>query len=430
MVSALIAGFRSQKELLYQTGLSFIARVLAALAGFIVSLVIGRYLGAEGAGYYFLAFSILMFLSAISRVGLDDSVIKYTGAAVPQGEWGEVRDVIKKSLLVAFIFSAFSACALYFLSDFIAQFIFEKPELSSVLQAISPGVVGLSLFTLIAMSLQGLRRVIASVFTVNITVNLLLVLAIVSLEFEASDDVAFAYSVASGLTVVIGGYLLLSSVSKGRGRIAWGELFQSCMPLWIVVLMQQTVQWSGQFIAGVWVESEQVAQFAVAQRTALLVTFILMAVNLVVAPRFANMYKQGRTDQLERLALTSVKLMLVFAFPVVLVMLVFPEYIMGLFGPGFRGGALLLQILAIGQLINVATGSVGYLLTMSGHEKEMRNATLISGPIALGLGFLLTPVFGVTGAAVATSIAIAVQNLVAVWWVRKRLGFNTLAVWR
>ena len=76
------------------------------------------------------------------------------------------------------------------------------------------------------------------------------------------------------------------------------------------------------------------------------------------------------------------------------------------------------------------TGSVGYLLTMSGYEKDFRNSVLISGPIAVGLGFALVPFYGAIGSAIATAVAVATQNLVAVWWVKKRLGFNTLPVWR
>lgn len=430
MISALKARVVGQNELLLQTALSFSVRVLAALAGFIVSVVIGRYLGVEGSGYYFLAFSIVMFLSAISRVGLDDTVVRFAGSAAPQGEWGIVRRVIEKSLIVAFVISAMVSCSVYLLATPISLYLFDKPELAGVLKSIAPGIIGLSLFILIAMALQGVRRVIASVFTVNIIVNLLLVASIVLFGISVSEDVAAAYSVASGLAVLIGAYLFFSKLGVGDGSISWGELFQSCLPLWIVVIMQQTVQWSGQFIAGVWVEPEQIAQLAVAQRTAMLVTFILMAVNLVVAPRFADLYKQGKHKELESLALVSVKLMVLFALPIVLMMLVFSEFLMGLFGDGFQGGSHLLQILAIGQFINVVTGSVGYLLTMSGHEKDMRNTSLISGPIALALGFSLIPVFGATGAAVTTAIAIATQNLIAVWWVRRRLGFNTLAVWR
>ena len=103
---------------------------------------------------------------------------------------------------------------------------------------------------------------------------------------------------------------------------------------------------------------------------------------------------------------------------------------MGLFGAEFAAGGYLLRILAIGQFINVLSGSVGYLLMMSGHERDLRNITLVVGPLSLLLAIVLTNYFGVVGAALATAIGIGSQNLAAVWMVNRRLGFNTLLFWR
>jgi O-antigen/teichoic acid export membrane protein len=122
--------------------------------------------------------------------------------------------------------------------------------------------------------------------------------------------------------------------------------------------------------------------------------------------------------------------MLLAAAPVVTLMVCFPHWLMWLFGDEFVAGAPLLRILAIGQFINVATGSVGYLLMMTGHEKDMRNSLLVVAPCSILLSLWLIPLYGATGAAVATALAIAGQNLLAVFWVRRRLGFNTLAIWR
>jgi O-antigen/teichoic acid export membrane protein len=190
------------------------------------------------------------------------------------------------------------------------------------------------------------------------------------------------------------------------------------------------VLWSGQFMAGAYVSSDALAQLAVAQRTAILSSFILIAINLVVAPRFANLYRNNEMLALEHLAIKSVKLITLFALPVIGGMLIFPSFLMSLFGAEFVEGAALLQILAVGQFINAITGSVGFLLMMSGHERDMRNISLISGFSAMFLAWFLTAQFGIIGAATGTAIAVATQNLLAVYFVKKRLGFNTLAVWR
>jgi O-antigen/teichoic acid export membrane protein len=421
-----VGGFR------LQILVSITFRLVGAFSLFGLSFFVGRCLGANDAGYFFLAFSIITFLAAFSRLGFDNTLVRFVGAGLSDNAWGDIRYVVSKSLILVAIISTIVAALLYLGSDFIAIYLFNKPLLAPVLQSISPGVIGLSLFTLLAMTLQGLHKVAPSVFIINISVNIWVIFAIFLGGLNSSSQVALAWAVSSFITLALGlvFWFILRKPDTSALTVNWSVLMASALPLWVVLLMGQLTQWSGQFIAGAYVSSDQVAQLAVAQRTAMLTSFILMAVNLVVAPRFAALYKQGNMEGLRRLALTSVKLMVVFAVPIVALMLVFPSFLMGLFGEGFSSGGHLLQILALGQFVNVVTGSVGYLLSMSGHEKDLRNTVLISGPLAIALAFLLTPWLGATGSAIATAISVATQNLVAVFWVKKRLGFNTLAVWK
>ncbi len=162
--------------------------------------------------------------------------------------------------------------------------------------------------------------------TMNIIVNFLVIASLIIWGLNTPEQAAWAYSCASLIAVAAGLIFYKKTLGSGDGNVSWNALFQSCFPIWVVVIMSQLTQYSGQFIAGAWVPAEEVAQLAVAQRTALLTSFILLAVNLVVAPRFASMYKRGEMEELEKLALTSGKLMIAFALPVVAVMLLFPEF--------------------------------------------------------------------------------------------------------
>jgi len=422
----------THKELLIQMLISAFVRIMGAFSVFILSIIIGRQLGADDAGYFFLSFSIITFLAALSRLGFDNSLVRFVGAGLSDNAWGDIHFVVSRALALVTVSSGCIATLLYFGSDQIANTLFNKPLLAPVLKAISPAVIGLSLFTLLAMALQGLHKIASSVFIINISVNVWVLLAIYIVGLNSSISVGLAWAVSSLVTLFFG-YIFWFKYRKpstGIITVGWPTLMASAMPLWVVMLMGQLTLWSGQFVAGAYVSSDQVAQLAVAQRTAMLTSFILMAVNLVVAPRFAAMYKQNDLAGLQTLALTSVKLMVLFALPIVAVMMIFPEFLMDLFGEGFSRSSHLLRILAIGQFVSVVTGSVGFLLTMSGHEKDLRNTVLISGPLSIVLAMLLTPWLGATGSAIATAVSIATQHLIAAFWVKKRLGFNTLAVWK
>jgi O-antigen/teichoic acid export membrane protein len=71
-----------------------------------------------------------------------------------------------------------------------------------------------------------------------------------------------------------------------------------------------------------------------------------------------------------------------------------------------------------------------FRLSMTGHERLLRNNVFLAAVTALALGFALIPPYGLTGAAIATASGIALQNLLCVLQVRRVLGFNTLAIWR
>lgn len=416
----------NDRDLLVSSALSVFVRILGALSGFLVTVVIARYLGAGDSGIYFLAFSVITFVSALSRVGLDNTVLRFVGASPALA----VDTTYKSVLLVSFV-SSLSALVLYFCSTYLAICIFSKPKLEVVIEYMSAGVLGLSVLTIAAMALQGLRRISASIFILNIAVNLSLIVSLFLTSEVSLEKLAVLYGLSSVLIGAFGfGLFYFFKPAAKRSTVSWRELFSSCGPLWIVVIMSQMLQWSGQFMAGAYVNSDLVAQLVVAQRIAMLTSFVLIAVSFVVAPRFATLHRNNEMAALEKLAIKSVKLTSIFALPIAGVMLVCPSLLMSFFGAEFTKGALLLQILAIGQFINAITGSVGSLLIMSGHERDLRNVTLVSGVSAILFTWVLTVQFGVVGAAVGTAIAVATQNLLGVYIVKKRLGFNTLAVWK
>ena len=152
--------------------------------------------------------------------------------------------------------------------------------------------------------------------------------------------------------------------------------------------------------------------------------------NLIVAPKFAGAFAEGNIGEIDSTVLLASRIMISCAFPLVVGMLIWPEAIMGLFGTKYVEAAPYLQIMAIGQFINLSTGSVCEILPMTGHERDFRNIVLVSGPLSIVLAFTLTAQFGTAGAALATALSVGTQNLLAVYMVNRRLGFNTLNIFR
>jgi O-antigen/teichoic acid export membrane protein len=426
----------NKKSFLKHAGVAFIVRILGAIAGLIMNLVIARTLSVEQSGLFFLAFALCSAIGMLCTLGLTNAFIRFIGGYHAEGNWGVIKGVVNKGFISTFICASVVGVVVYLSSGFISEYLFDKPLLAPTLKIIAFVIPLYAVYQLLSRAFQGLHKPISSILFQNISTQILVAIGVIAFSifsFEiTSSTVAFVLLIASffSFMTVIFLWFRQSNLNVKADFSKTRELVASAKPLWVMMLMVMMVQYSGQIITGIHVSSEDVAYFSVAQRVAMLTSFVLIAVNLVAAPRFAASAKQGKDSELRATSLFCSRIMVIMATPVVVFMLVFPEFILGFFGEQYKQAALLLQILVIGQFINVITGSVGFLLNMTGHEKDMRNVVFLSGPLAVILGLMLTPMYGTTGAAVATAIALASQNLLAVFMVKKRLGFNTLNLWK
>ena len=102
--------------------------------------------------------------------------------------------------------------------------------------------------------------------------------------------------------------------------------------------------------------------------------------------------------------------------------------ILGLaFGDFYRDAWPVLAILSIGQLVNVWVGSCGYLLVMTGHQRDMMRISTISCAVSTVGGLLAVREYGLVGVAIATAMGMIVQQTLMLLMARKRCGVWTHA---
>ena len=73
---------------------------------------------------------------------------------------------------------------------------------------------------------------------------------------------------------------------------------------------------------------------------------------------------------------------------------------------------------------------MGFLLTMTGHEQVATKVIGGSALLNVVLNLVLIPRLGLTGAAIATTIATAMRSLVLSLYVRRLLGYDATAFGR
>ena len=414
-------------KLLKKAALSALIRAVGALAALLMSWIIARFYGAEQAGLFFLALAVITFLGTLTRAGVDMSVLRFVGAAENSNHWARISSVMKRALALTLPLSLVAAFILLVSGDVIATRIFNKEPLGPVLKVLGFALPGITLLTVYGMGLQGLHKTVRSVITLKIAGPLLFIFIILGLPVAARDLPAL-YAVSLLVAGLMGAVLFtsLKSSKKEGDAITWRQFTSSSRPLWFGQVAQQIMLLSSQIICGIWLSSQDVALLTAAQRTAMLTPFILLAVNMVVTPKFAALYEAKEFEQLENLAIDATKIMLMVGAPVAVFIMALSTQIMSTFGPDFVAAGVLLQVITLGQIVNVATGSANMLLVSSGNEEALKLTYYAGATVAVIACVGLIPTYGVMGGAIATAAALAIQNVATVVMVSKRLQINAL----
>ncbi|GHB09919.1 lipopolysaccharide biosynthesis protein [Salinicola rhizosphaerae] len=418
---------------------TFAARGVAALGTVLLGLVLGRLYGAQGVGIFALAQSVIFGAGIIACYGLNGSLMRYVSQDVASPN---IMQYLRWAVLRALLLSVLFGTAIALLRSPIAA-AFDAPQLAPMLLGIALATPAFTLSFVAAGFLKGIGMPARASLQENGSISLWAAVAIgVVAWIDPSRSLtlaSWAFCFAAWLVCGQGVFHSLRwlwrhpSVSRAEGpdattlpsRGAFFSTAQSFIMLNLSMFLQQVV---GMFIAGALLAHSDLGLFKSAERVGMIISFILLVINAVFPPRFSRLFHEGKHGALSRLGRQSSLVATAMALPPALLCLLFPEWVLGWFGPEFHAAANLLRIIVIGHLVNVATGSVAFLLTMTGREKLMRNISLTCSAIGV-LGFLvLIPFWGAIGAAIALTLVISLQNIVAAIVVWKEMGIVMLPI--
>ena len=167
------------------------------------------------------------------------------------------------------------------------------------------------------------------------------------------------------------------------------------------------------------------AIYGACSRLVILILLPLVIANQVTPPMIVELY--GRRDfyQLEKLLRSIATVAGIPALIDLCFFMFYSEDILALiFGSYYMLGGSVLAILSVGYLFNVACGSCGVVLLMTGGERTMMLMTLLSTVFVLLSSFIAFQFFGILGVACSVSSGMILHNLLMLYAAKK-----TARVW-
>lgn len=392
-------------------------------SAFGVQVLLGRALPGGGLGLVTVAVQAAFVAAAGSRVGMDMAAIRLAAIGVGAGSVARLRSLVDACSELAGAAGALIAFLLV-----LAAPLSGSHRTSIAIAAASLPLAGVANVYLGAT--RGLKQMRPTLLVYWIGQPVAwIVLAGAAIAFGGGVDAAvWAYD-ASWLLAAAAARTLWRHASDGFGDepAQPGELREAVrygLPRAPSALLAQALFWADLFVLAHWAAPRQLDIYSAVSRIAQVLLLFLTSSSLVFSPFAADLHARGRRDQLDRLFKTATRWALAATLPAVIVLLVAAADVLRLFGSGYGNGASALRILLAGQLVNVATGSVGFVLIMVGRTRLDLIDNAIATVVMVALAAPLSASHGIEGAALAAAVTLAGVNVLRLAQVARLLGIQ------
>jgi len=396
----------------------FIGIFLAKLLGYAYRVIIARYFGAETYGIYSLAIMVLGLFVTFSFLGIGKGLVKYIPVFRGKNQTSNIQSIFRSSYILLSFTSIAAGIILFVFAKKISLSIFHEPNLVIFLQLFSFAVPLSVFFSLFISVLLAYEKIGWHTFISDFLLNFLKVLALAILIFAGLNSNAIIYSYLIGTLVVVFVifYVMKKQIpeifhksnlkNKERSKL-FRELFSFSWPLLLSGFIWNVFEWADTFFIGYFRTSAEVGFYNAAMPIALFLFIPAFLFAKLFYPLINKEYHRGNRDLVDELTKQVAKWILLLSFPLFTLILLFPgSFINILFGEEFLVAEKALIYLSIGFMFTSVFSISGYVLLLLEKSKNMLYSTLSVFILNIILNVILIPRFGITGAAISTTISI------------------------
>ena len=408
----------SIKDLTQKSFSVLIIRSLGVLLLFGFTLFITNFFTPENVGRYDFVRSALMVLGGLALMGTNQSIIYYSGLLKARKSTESIRAVYSKMIKIICVLS-FIILALYvvFFSQERVNEVFNNEESFSLLLK---SILTLFFFALTMLNIDTIRAlqktVLSEMYRSLFRYLPVFFLAVVLLKFNQQ-----AYLVEAYLT----GFVLLSFFSSVRvykifktlqnpnnksERFSMHEIFKTSAPMALSAIAYFIMQSIDIIILSIYEGFDQIAYYSVSVKLAMVTTLALMSVNIVIAPRIAEIYEKQNLQDMQQLIKHSTRIIFFISLFVLSILFLFSKEILSLFGPDYIKANQALLFLLAAQFFNAVSGPGAIYLNMTGRQKTLNKILIFGLIINISLNFYFIPIEGINGAAKATLVSLIIWN--------------------
>ncbi|MFL9837780.1 flippase [Flavobacterium sp. ST-75] len=410
------------------SGIGFIFRLFGLGTSFLATMLISRLFSVGVFGNYSLAFTIAQATALVFALGIPSALVKIVGNN--SYTYLQAKKLLIKGLKITLVFSIVPVMFFFFGAGFLSETIFKSDVLSNyfvVICLVLPLFIFHELFLFFFISVKKFK--LYNVFMFGLPNLLLLAFLYLFYILKMPEHYTFiAFAISMLIVVITEAFMVFEIKPKTVDTpLSSGALVKTAWPLLFSGLMLYLLNWTDLIMLGMMVDEDEVGIYNIAYKIGTLGFLVIVTVNIIMMPKMAELYGKGDLSGLKKFIHKSTRLIIFTTVPIVAGIVGLSSYILSFFGEEAIAGKSTLIIISAGILFSAMCGNTDQILNMTGNEKVFRNITVVCFLANISLNYLLIPVYGINGAAIASVATNALLNVISLFYMKKMLGFYTFA---
>jgi O-antigen/teichoic acid export membrane protein len=398
--------------------LIFTGLIIANILGIIYQIFLARTIGPEEYGVFNLGMSITSILTIFATLGIVTSIPKFIPEFSERKDTRSIYSILRFSVTFILILSVVMGVVLFILAEYISLQIFHEPRLTAVLQVFGLLFPAITLPSLVEAMFRAFHGSVEKIVLIDVGLRVTRIISYLLLFLLSYTLMGAVLSFLIGGMVVV--VLSLRVIDRrffhflgndGERIPIATRVLSFSWPLALTGISFIFISKTDTMLLGYFLTSEVIGLYSVALNIATMLTFINSAFSWIFLPLIAKHIAANDRETVESLLKTSSKWMYVVTLPSLFFIILLSTDLIGvLFGPLYVDASVALAILAVGFSLNMLTGLTGSMLVGGGYTRLNLVSELVGGISCIGLNLYLIPLYGIVGAALATTLSYTLRN--------------------
>lgn len=417
-----------------ESGIGLSGAFSGILLHYLLVMVLTRFLSPTDYGTFVLGQSVLNILLVFVLFGTPRVLDRFIAFFNASGDLGKTKTLIYGVFRIVLAAGVIIGLLTYFLAEFIGQFLFTNPQLSSILKIMSISLPMTAFIQLVSFTFIGFKELRYQGYVEYLAYPLLMICfaTIALLGGYGLITWTWMYVVSLFGSSLLGLWffsrITLRLLCKtAKKTISVREIASFSWPVCVNALLIIIIGHAAVLILGYFRPPEEVAVYRIYFLLASILSVVHDSIGRIYKPvvsgHVAAMQKEQIREIYRRVSKWSITINVLF---IGLFITLGQTLIQTLFSRDYGGAFYSFLILLCGQFVNSALGHQGKSLEAFGNVRLLllNGVTLLL--VTLIFSLLLIPRYGVYGAAIASASGLIAANLLAYTEVQSLYRLNLL----